>query len=464
MVDTTALTHVAAILVGVAVTLFLVGSLSSTKKEAIPSSTGANASANANATKKKKRKKSKAAAVNNSNNNQKAVPAPAAPPPVKKEEAAKEEVAAATTNSKKKKKKKNGADQKPATIAPVAAPSSKTTTTTTARSAEPAVAAVVAAPSTALLNSTSTKANNNNYNNNNAFEVVREEEEWLDAAPKKKNNRSQRPKAAKAATAVAGAASTDSITIDAKKVGIIIGPKGATMLAIQDATGCKLDVNAPSKDDKPTNANAKATVVLSGDKDAVKAAKKAILELAAKGFATILQSENFGETTMAVHPRYLSEIVGPGGRTIQALQKTLDVKLSIPPTDWKPNNNQGAGQVKPCNVGIAGSKENSKTAKAVIQALMKYHHHEVTHPGMIHEEVYVPSEFFHCVIGPRGSEIKHIRGNYKVDIYMPNAESTTDNVLVVGKMANVDKAIAYINTLMDRDAEQRDRKYHDEAY
>ena len=115
-------------------------------------------------------------------------------------------------------------------------------------------------------------------------------------------------------------------------------------------------------------------------------------------------------------------------------------------------------------MGIAGSKENAKQAKAVIQELLQWHHHEVTHPGMIHEQVHVPQEFFHCVIGPRGSEIKHIRGNFKVDIYMPNQDSVTENVIVVGKQTNVDKAISYIQTLMDRDTVQREKKYNDEYY
>jgi len=85
---------------------------------------------------------------------------------------------------------------------------------------------------------------------------------------------------------------------------------------------------------------------------------------------------------------------------------------------------------------------------------------------MIHQEVYVPQEFFHCVIGTRGSEIKHIRGNYKVDVYMPSAESwcTTENVICVGKPNDVEKAISYIKLLMDRDSELREQKYSDEAY
>ena len=116
-------------------------------------------------------------------------------------------------------------------------------------------------------------------------------------------------------------------------------------------------------------------------------------------------------------------------------------------------------------VGLAGHKEQTSKAAQVITALTRHHHHPLTHGAdVIHEEVHVPPEFYHCVIGPRGSEIKHIKGNYKVEVYMPQEDSVTDNVLVVGKQTAVDRAIAYIHTLMERDAAQRERKYNDEYY
>lgn len=126
------------------------------------------------------------------------------------------------------------------------------------------------------------------------------------------------------------------------------------------------------------------------------------------------------------------------------------------------------GNIEPSvRVGIAGDiPANVKQAKQVIKDICAYHHHPITHPGLIHQEVYVPQEFFHCVIGTRGSEIKHIRGNYKVEVYMPSNESwcVTENVVCVGKSDDVEKAISYIKLLMDRDSELREQKYSDDAY
>jgi len=213
--------------------------------------------------------------------------------------------------------------------------------------------------------------------------------------------------------------------------------------------------------------SAKATVIITeGSPQSKQVAKKAILELADRGYATLLQAEGFGESSVGVHPRFLSEIVGPGGSIIKAIQSELEVKLTIPKTDWTPKTMQIGNIVPSVRVGIAGdSPANVKQAKQVLKDICAYHYHSITHPGCVHQEIYVPQEFFHCVIGTRGSEIKHIRGNYKVDVYMPSTESwcMTENVICVGKLNDVEKAISYIKLLMDRDSELREQKYSDDA-
>jgi rRNA processing protein Krr1/Pno1 len=466
--DTITLSHVAAILIGVAVTLAVVGGFSSSSSNNKTKDVSSDGTSGKNQKKKKKKKGGKSeddaaapavtstkasnAATTGTGNNGKTNKGKGTASPIVNGNDPTTS-SSITNGGGKKKKKKNPVSSNNSTSNGV----SKENDSHKANTLVPASTSAVSQADEA------------------EWQAAPVEEEWNDVSVTKKKkkvvNKSNKPAAEAAAptaaTPAAAASSTESVLVDAKKIGIIIGPKGATMQAIQEATSCSLEINAPSKgedNDKPIPPNAKATVVISGsDKEAMAKARKAVLELASKGYATLLQSENFGESSISVHPRFLSEIVGPSGRTIQALQKTLDVKITIPSTDWKPNAVQ-VGQVKPCRVGIAGNKENTKLAKEAIQSLMKYHHHEITHPGLIHEEVFVPSEFFHCVIGPRGSEIKHIRGNYKVDVYMPNAESETENAIVVGRQANVDKAISYIHLLMERDTEQRQKKYTDEYY
>lgn len=180
------------------------------------------------------------------------------------------------------------------------------------------------------------------------------EEEW--ATIPKKSKKKKKPVVAAAAPAPAEAAKPEApkasvtVSIDASRVGIIIGPKGATMNAIQEKTGTKLDVNAPKPDENGGNqfrpvvggkSKAKATIVITdGTSEGMKAAKKAILELADRGYAALLQAEGFSENSVSVHPRFLSEIVGTGGKIIKAIQSELDVKLTIPKTDWTPKTMQ----------------------------------------------------------------------------------------------------------------------------
>lgn len=466
-------THLIAIGVGVLIAfIFFGGNNNSQTAEPAAASGAAPVKAAGKKKNKKKNKKKAAKPSEPASEPVKKAPAPAkaeAPKETPKEEAA-PAPAPANGGKKKKNKKKNGAasngtatnnntstkENKPPPAAPKPTPT---------KAPEPPAPAIVPLQPRV---------------------VVEEAWETIPKKGKKKKNvgvKKQQAAAAAATATAAAAAETKasvSVTIDASRIGIIIGPKGATMNAIQEKTGTKLDVNAPKPEEKAggnqfrpvvggkSKATAKATVVITeGSPEGQKAAKKAILELADRGYAALLQAEGFGESSVSVHPRFLSEIVGTGGKIIKAIQSELDVKLTIPKTDWTPKTMQ-IGNVEPkVRVGIAGdSPANVKQAKQVINDIVAYHHHPITHPGLIHQEVNVPQEFFHCIIGTRGSEIKHIRGNYKVEVYMPSSESwcTTENVICVGKSNDVEKAISYIKLLMDRDSELREQKYSDEAY
>jgi len=512
------LTHVAAIAIGVGVTLLLVGGFnnataSTTKSNKEDSTTTTEGGNNNNNNKKKNRKKNKkksattttSTTTTTTSNEPASTPSPVTttPPPaaafkavpiiefseaepenfdkeekVKAPQQQQQQVQSSSNNGggkkKKTKKKKNTNTNTNNTSngnsTPASDPVAPTATPAPAAPAPVAVAYKPVVPSTYV----------------QPFQArVEVEEEWESVPVQKKKMK----KVKKVAVLVAANGEAtgvpvpkETVTIDASRVGIIIGPKGATMIAIQERTGVKLDVNAPKQEESSSAAGGggnqfrpvlggrktkvTATVVITeGTNESRVIAKKAILELADRGYAALLQGDQFGEATVSIHPKYISEIVGTGGKIIKAIQSELDVKLTIPKTDWTPKSIP-IGNIQPtCRIGIAGDDpRNVKTAKQVVKDICNYHHHEITHPGFSHEEVYVPQEFFHCVIGPRGSEIKHIRGNYNVDVYMPSPNSTSENVICVGRPKDVEKAISYIKLLMDRDSELREEKYSDEHY
>ena len=332
------MTHLASIAIGVAIAFFFLGGDKSKAAET------ASAPASSGATKKKKKKNKKKAKA--------AETAPVAAVPVVKEAAPvaeekpvvveKAAAPAAPTNGGKKKKnnnnnkkKNNGAAKATPAPTPAPVPEPKPEVAKPAPAPKPAPAIVPLQPRIVV------------------------EEEW--ATIPKKSKKKKKPVVKAAAAAASSDAKPEvskasvTVTIDASRVGIIIGPKGATMNAIQEKTGTKLDVNAPKAEDNGSQfrpvvggkAKAKATVVITeGTSEGMKLAKKAILELADRGYAALLQAEGFGESSVSVHPRFLSEIVGTGGKIIKAIQTELDVKLTIPKTDWTPKTIQVRNRTK----------------------------------------------------------------------------------------------------------------------
>jgi KH domain len=87
------------------------------------------------------------------------------------------------------------------------------------------------------------------------------------------------------------------ITVDAKKVRVIIGTKGVTLHGIQDATG--VEINTPKGD---RDSAAPAIITISGTAEGVATATIAIQDICTKGYTTLLTGEDFKEGSMEVHP------------------------------------------------------------------------------------------------------------------------------------------------------------------
>jgi polyribonucleotide nucleotidyltransferase len=142
--------------------------------------------------------------------------------------------------------------------------------------------------------------------------------------------------------------------------------------------------------------------------------------------------------------RYLSEVIGKSGSSIKAIQDVYGVKLNVP---------QGVARDDTTNVkiAIAGPAEKVQEAKATIKEIAHYFYSGVTHPGVVHSELEdVPLSSYNLIIGPKGSEIRHIQNNFKVSVYIPNANSLCKNVLVVGIPQSVESASNYIRKIVNQ--------------
>eukprot|EP00929_Paragymnodinium_shiwhaense_P124289 TRINITY_DN9944_c0_g2_i1.p1 TRINITY_DN9944_c0_g2~~TRINITY_DN9944_c0_g2_i1.p1 ORF type:complete len:533 (+),score=214.05 TRINITY_DN9944_c0_g2_i1:84-1601(+) len=239
--------------------------------------------------------------------------------------------------------------------------------------------------------------------------------------------------AAKAAAEAAAKAAAEGLSapthsatvhVPENKIGIVIGPKGSKIQLIQEKTGAK--INTDGED-----------FTIMGDPQAVAQAEAAIKDLVTKGY-TNLAFEDFAENVVMVHDTSFPDLIGKQGAVVIAMKKELNVEVSFPDT-------KGAKATgKRHKVTIAGATKNVEKAKEVINDILMYGHHEVTHPGDVHEEMEVPEWCYAALIGKKGSELKHIQNSFHVKVNIPRETSLNQNVVVVGDAMGVKRAKAHI--------------------
>jgi len=238
---------------------------------------------------------------------------------------------------------------------------------------------------------------------------------------------------------------TTEMVVEAKKLGMLIGVKGATRIAIQKATETNIQMPKTEKD----NAGP-VTITVSGQAANVQKAVHAMQELLTKGYCTLIASEDFQESDVAIHPRYVQSIIGKGGAVIRALSNHTGVKITMP--DVKAPGPDGV--VTKVKVGLAGSKDKVALCRNLIKDLTRYYHTPITHPNAVHEELQIDEKYYSYIIGQKGSEIKHIQNNYKVSLHMPDKDTVNQNVVIVGEPAAVEHAKTHIFKLMQKKDER----------
>ena len=74
------------------------------------------------------------------------------------------------------------------------------------------------------------------------------------------------------------------------------------------------------------------------------------------------------------------------------------MRINTPDTKGRNDLREKAQNLR---VGIAGDKANVDKAKKIMKEILRYHHHDLTHPGVVHEEMSVPPSQYSLLIGPR---------------------------------------------------------------
>jgi polyribonucleotide nucleotidyltransferase len=229
------------------------------------------------------------------------------------------------------------------------------------------------------------------------------------------------------------------------KVGIVIGPKGAKMNMIKEKTDVK-------------SINLEANILrIEGKPEAVAMAQQAFQDLIDKGF-TALSYENFKSDVIKVPTNALPDLIGKEGCVIIKIKDTLKVEITMPKTSGPP----GSGP-KRTMVTVAGKAADVEQTKEVINDIVMYYHHDITHPGHVHEEMEIEEWNYRFIIGKAGSELRHIEKNYKVRVRIPRDETPNRNVVVVGEKRNVERARDYIYNVIAKANEPKGRGASDKA-
>lgn len=91
---------------------------------------------------------------------------------------------------------------------------------------------------------------------------------------------------------------TKELTVEARKLGLLIGPKGVTKIGLQTATGTEISMPKVEKDFVGS-----VTISVTGPAEGVDRAVHALGELCSKGYCNLLASPDFHEGYVEVKPK-----------------------------------------------------------------------------------------------------------------------------------------------------------------
>ena len=189
---------------------------------------------------------------------------------------------------------------------------------------------------------------------------------------------------------------------------------------------------ASMKGQAASNAPASASAAAANSAAARSASKKADGE---GGAAAAGGPQSYEE--MYIPFKFHAQLIGAKGATLQQLQQGTGAKIDMPKKD--------SGSTK---VQITGSSEGVQAAKGAIDSLISKGYSTITHPGYVHDDLSVPDDKMGHIIGPSGAYIKAIQDKTKTRINLPDKDSGSSRVTIVGKKEDVRSARLAIKELL----------------
>ncbi|KNC96745.1 uncharacterized protein SPPG_07953 [Spizellomyces punctatus DAOM BR117] len=158
---------------------------------------------------------------------------------------------------------------------------------------------------------------------------------------------------------------TETMSIPAHKVGLVIGRGGETIHSLQDRSGARIAVMPDSQSDQPSNLR---QINLSGSPEAIDMARALIDDLVnapsrpgGPGGMSQPYGNQYGHggssETIKVHTEKVGLIIGRGGEVVKNIQATCNVRIQIE-QQADPEGNR--------DVTISGPQENIDRAKEMV--------------------------------------------------------------------------------------------------
>lgn len=220
----------------------------------------------------------------------------------------------------------------------------------------------------------------------------------------------------------------------------IIGKNGASIQALKEEFGTKIDVEDDNEGRQASNEdkNAKATIVISGIKRNAEETKSRILQM----------SKKFADESLVrlrIEQQFHRRMIGASGIYINRLQDKYNVKIRFPSSDSSASTFFDGPQSKD-EVTVKGP---SKGVAKAVEELKELHQFEKENG--FKETLKIPSKAIARVIGKSGETIKDIADGCGIE-YKFNSEHEAEGFgefELMGSKSSLKEAIKKIQEIVD---------------
>jgi len=201
-------------------------------------------------------------------------------------------------------------------------------------------------------------------------------------------------------------ANMTDLKIKVTNMGLMLGPKGENIRAIQSKTNTKINLPPKGSDE------GMATII--GDSDDVVNAANAIKELLANGFCS-LTHENWAKMTVGFPAAMIGVLVGPKGETLKTIESGSGCRINVPKTDRE-------DKTSILSISVMGPEKGVEDVVRQIKSIQT---------DFVSKEIEFPANMIVPLIGPKGANIRRIQSetstriNIEEHLWDPTLRSVT---------------------------------------